>query len=243
VGGGAFDSHVSVASFSLDFDLLGDWQVDTPPGLTVGLRTYQLASTQQALCMSGPDKVRIFQTAGGDLLGTALDDCLPCGVASHDNMFYVACLADHSVKGLNVNGEVLHSFQGEFHFPFEVAILGDSLLLTEARESMLQEWKDDWDKHQSVRPGQRLQRIKRDERGTIGRRIVVLDLPSGDQRQVIRLKNVHSSFSRVDDTSPDVFADAEMKSGDGDNVGGICALSANQLGLYDSGQWVMLQVK
>ena len=40
----------------------------------------------------------------------------------------------------------------------------------------------------------------------------------------------------------DVLAAAEMKSGDRQNVGGICALSANQLGIYDSGQWVQLQV-
>ena len=226
----------SVTRFSLDFDLLGVWPLDDVFGpFTVGVttRAHQMACTQHALCMTDPEKVSILQTATGNVIGTTLHNTVPSAVAADDESFYVSCLSDHSVKRLNANGEILHSFQGSFHYPTEVAVLNGSLFLTESRGCMLTEWKNG----SNGIFGSRWELIKSEERGFVGRRLFVLDLPSGSQRQIIRLKHVIDSLSDLDDTSGD------PDDCDDDGIG-VCALGVNSLGLYDdeAERWALLHV-
>ena len=210
----------SIARFSLDFDLLGEWPLDDVFGpLGVKTRMHQMACTQHALCMTDPDKVSILQTATGNVIGTALQNTLPSAVAADDESFYVSCLSDHSVKRLNADGEILRSFQGSFHYPTELAVLNGSLFLVESRLCMVDSMRQALEKVRETDP------IKDDERRIVGRRLFVLDLPSGSQRQILRLEHVIDSFSVSDE---DV---------------GICALGVN-LGLYHSAasKWALLHV-
>ena len=208
----------SIARFSLDFDLLGEWPLDDVFGPLKG-HQMQMACTQHALCMTDPDKVSILQTATGNVIGTALQNTLPSAVAVDDESFYVSCLSDHSVKRLNADGEILRSFQGSFHYPTELAVLNGSLFLMESRLCLLKAWDWEW---KTVRE---TDLIKDDERRIVGRRLFVLDLPSGSQRQILRLEHVMDSSN---------FSDEDV---------GICALGVN-LGLYHSeaSRWALLHV-
>ena len=217
----------TITRFSLDFALLGNWPLNDVFGSWVvgsTTRAHQMACTRHALCITDPDKVSILHISSGALMGTALPDTLPSSVAADDDSFYVSCLSDHSVKRLNANGEILHSFQGNFHYPIELAVLNGSLFLMESRGCMWTELKGEHD-------------VEREERELVGRRLFVLDLRSGSQRQIMRLERVLDSLSDSDDTMTNEKREIR-------GAVGLCVLGVNQLGLYDidDGRWALLHV-